>query len=117
MLNKAYDLNGNLTESSRKLAKIYTRTFDVATEMDLEEETHNETSSFDVLSRPVRTLSPDGTITSRVYNQSGLLDIMSANAKGEQDPQSDPSTWEQEVTAVEYNPRARSRVSRTATAP
>ncbi|KAH8654845.1 virulence plasmid 65kDa B protein-domain-containing protein, partial [Ilyonectria robusta] len=105
MLNKAYDWSRNLTESSRKLARIYTRTFDVATEMDLEEETHNETASFDVLSRPVRTFSPDGTITSRVYNESGLLDIMSVNAKGEQDPQSDPSTWEQEVTAVEYNPK------------
>lgn len=105
MLKKGYDWNGNLTESSKKLASIYTRTFDVATEMELEEETHNETASFDVLSRPVRTVSPDGTITSRAYNQSGLLDIMSVNVKGEQAPQSDPSAWEQEVTGVEYNPK------------
>lgn len=30
---------------------------------------------------------------------------MAIKAKGEQDPQSDPSAWEQEVTAVEYNPK------------
>jgi RHS repeat-associated protein len=99
-----YDWDGNPTRTRRKLATIYKDIFDVS-EAALEDEEFITQDDFDVLDRSIRSAAPDGTITSRVYNQSTQLDRMYVNTKGEFDPQSDPSSWSPIVTDSQYNAR------------
>lgn len=100
--NTDYDWYGNLTRSSRKLATNYKDVFDVSSAMSVDDEEHVSSDTFDVMRRSIRSISPDGTITSRVYNQSTQLDRMYVNTKGEL-PQGDSSTWTSIVTDVQYN--------------
>lgn len=102
VMNTDYDWAGNLTRSSRQLAVNYKDVFDVSGATPLEDESVTS-DTFDVLRRPIRSISADGTITSRTYNQSTRLDRMYVNTKGELDPQSDPSTWTPIVIDVQYN--------------
>ncbi|RKK82854.1 hypothetical protein BFJ68_g16267 [Fusarium oxysporum] len=104
-INVDYDWDGNLTKSRLRLAANYKEVFSVSSEMALEDEEFVNTTSFDAVSRPIRSIAPDGTITCRVYNQSTRLDRMHVNAKGELDPNSDPTTWRPIFTDVQYNPK------------
>jgi RHS repeat-associated protein len=100
-----YDLDGNVTRSTRRMAAEYKNVFNISSTMLLDSEPYVKSESFDVLRRSVRSVAPDGTITCRVYGQTTQLARMYVNVKGEHDPNSDPTTWTPILTHVQYNPK------------
>lgn len=98
-----YDWDGNIIASKRQLATEYKSVFAVSPTMPLDAQEFVTSATYDLLHRPIRSVAPDGTISSRVYNQSTQLDQLYVNTKGEKDQQSDQSTWMTVISSVEYN--------------
>ncbi|KLU89105.1 hypothetical protein MAPG_08081 [Magnaporthiopsis poae ATCC 64411] len=98
-----FDFKKNLTRSSRSLWTEYRDTVDVSDGPALESDVYETVISYDALSRPVRTVVPDKSITHRVYNESQHLDQMFVNVKSEHDPDSDPATWTPIMLGVDYD--------------
>ncbi|KPI41931.1 Mono(ADP-ribosyl)transferase SpvB [Cyphellophora attinorum] len=103
--NSDYDLAGNITHSLRKLSSNYKQTFGVSMDMPLEDGQHESTEEFDILRRPVRSNTSDGTITSRVYDQSTQLSTMYVNVDGQHAIDADPTSWTLVLNNVQYNAR------------
>ncbi|KAK4939447.1 hypothetical protein LTR10_020253 [Elasticomyces elasticus] len=101
--NTDYDWDENLTRSVHRLSSSYKDVFSVSSNMPLEEGEYITTNKFDILRRLIRSQAPDGTITSRIYNQSTQLNAMYVNSKSQQDLNADVRTWMEALGDVQYN--------------
>ena len=102
----AYDFKDNALSSGRQLATEYKKTLDWSTEIPLDEHIFRSDCSFDALNRPVVIVAPDKSKILHVYNETGKLEQVFANVRGEQS--SDQSTWTPFLTGVEYDAKGRS---------
>jgi RHS repeat-associated protein len=107
-----YDLQGNLTATTRQLALTYTQTPDwsslatlttVATIQAeasslLEAETFTTTTAFDALNRPATITTPDASVAIPTYNEANLLESLAIQIRG-------ASTATPFVTNLDYNAR------------
>lgn len=76
-----YDFKGNARASRRELAAVYRTAPDWSGPVALED-AFTVTTEHDALNRPVRTVTPDGTVTLRTYNEAGLLESVKAHVRG-----------------------------------
>ncbi|KAH8910495.1 SpvB-domain-containing protein [Coniochaeta sp. PMI_546] len=102
-VNETFDFKKNLTRSSRRLWTEYKNTVDISAVPVVEPETFTTEVTYDAMSRPVRTTSPDNSMTYRVYNESQHLDKMFVNVKGEHDAETNPTTWTPIILGVDYD--------------
>lgn len=72
---ESYHFTGASLKESRQMSTDYHQPNDwqAATGVDLEPDIYNHTYTYDALGRPTSHSTPDGSITSRTYNQRGLL--------------------------------------------
>ena len=96
--NLAFDFKGNLLSDSRELLEDYQDQVDwsLSPAPPLTGELFTVSSTFDALSRPVRLVSPDGSVIRPVYDDAGKLDQVSANLRG-------AATATPFVTNIDYN--------------
>ncbi|PVH76116.1 SpvB-domain-containing protein [Cadophora sp. DSE1049] len=99
-----YDLKGNISSSRRRFAIRYKDTLDWSLAVELEEDVYTSTATFDALNRQVSLTSPDSTTEFRLYNESGHVEKVHVNVRGEQ-PSQDPSLWLVMVRKVEHDAR------------
>lgn len=76
-----YDFKGNLLASTRLLSKDFRGTTDWNTTIDLEDETFEESMSYDALNRRIKVVLPDGTTNAYTFNERGLLRSISTKLK------------------------------------
>lgn len=103
-----YDFKGNLLQGNRRLAGEYRQTidwrqvddvlpFDAEAQIDLailetalepllEPDAHSTETTYDALNRPVTVTTPDSSTAVPVYNEANLLDQMSVNLRGADNP-------------------------------
>ncbi|HEX4982899.1 MAG TPA: SpvB/TcaC N-terminal domain-containing protein, partial [Ilumatobacteraceae bacterium] len=99
IVNDRYDLQGNLTQMSRRFATDYRRVPNwqsVDPDAALDAETFVTTQTFDGLNRVQTTTSPDGSVTRQEYNAANLLETVTVT-RG--------VTTEDLVRHIDYNAR------------
>ena len=80
--NLAFDFKGNLLTGTRRLAIEYRNMPDWSgpdPDSGLENEIFTNSSTYDALNRTLQATGPDGSITSLVYNEAGLLESVTVN--------------------------------------
>jgi RHS repeat-associated protein len=76
------DFKGNVLSASRQLLTDYRDEIDWTMSPTLESDTFTTETVYDALSRPVRTTTPDGSVSEPTYNERGLLSSMTVNLRG-----------------------------------
>jgi len=106
------DFKGNLLQSSRRLANVYTeilnwKPIERLIQLDeiakaaaslLEEEIFTNCTSYDALNRPISIVTPDNSETVPIYNVANLLEKIKVRLRGE-------SEWNPFVKNINYNAR------------
>ncbi|KAH9206572.1 virulence plasmid 65kDa B protein-domain-containing protein [Leptodontidium sp. 2 PMI_412] len=101
--NSHFDFKYNVLSNERQLAQNYKDILDWSGNVDLEPDIYTVTATYDALNRQVQTTAADGTITFRLYDDSGRLSKTYVNIRGEL-TSSDYLTWAPFLVQVEYNP-------------
>jgi RHS repeat-associated protein len=81
--HEAYDFKGNLLRVSRQLLADYTRLPDWSANPALEPETFTHATSYDALNRPRFLTLPDRSVVRPTYGESGLVQAIDVNLRGE----------------------------------
>jgi len=102
----AYDFKGNPTRTSRQLACAYSSTLDWSGEVPLEERVYISRTRYDALNRPTEIVAPDRSAIRSGYNESGLLQSVQANIRGETAADGS-AVWTPFVTNVDYDAKGR----------
>jgi RHS repeat-associated protein len=94
------DFQGNVASASRQLLAAYSGDVDWSSEPApaLGADTFTTATTYDALNRPVTITTPDGSLTSPVFNERSLLAQVSATLAGSQPPVS-------YVSSVSYDPK------------
>lgn len=100
---EAADFKGNILRNTRQLNVNYKETLDLSQSIALEDEIFQITSTYDALSRPVLTTSPDGTMTYLMYDESGSVDRAYVMVKDKDDPSSVPTSWTPMLLGSQFN--------------
>jgi RHS repeat-associated protein len=84
MKHLAYDFKANLLQSSRELTSDHAATpnWDGAAPVALQGVAHLTLTEFDAMNRPVRTTTPDGSVTTRHYDRAGYLSTVTVSIAG-----------------------------------
>lgn len=90
------DFKGNLLRSNRQLAQEYKQTLDWKNAPALEDQVFTTSTEYDALNRPIRSVSPDGSIYISEYNKANLLNAVSVHLR-------DAATATQFVNNIDYN--------------
>jgi RHS repeat-associated protein len=98
--NSAYDFKGNLLTASRQLLATFNSQVDWSQSPPMASPTELFTTSrtYDALNRPIMLTTPDGSVQSFGYNQTKLLQSVSANLGGA----STPTVF---VSDIDYDPK------------
>jgi RHS repeat-associated protein len=107
LTSEAYDFKGNLLRGARRLARDYKGLPDWAGEVPLEDGAFASSATYDALDRPVTATSPDGSVIRRTYDESGLLERVDANVRGE--TRDGAPLWTPLVAGIAYDARGRRR--------
>jgi RHS repeat-associated protein len=99
----AYDFKGNLLETRRRLAAGYRDITDWDGRVDLIEPEYVARTSYDALNRPVRSTTPDGSVTIPAYDAAGLPDRVDIVLHGD----TEATAF---VTRLEYDARGQRTV-------
>ncbi len=73
VLNPSYTIQGKPVTMSRQLVQAYETAVDWRTDVSLETDTYSSYFTYDALGQPLSETTPDGSITSNTYNQTGKL--------------------------------------------
>jgi RHS repeat-associated protein len=92
------DFQGNVASASRQLLAAYSGDVDWSSAPALGTDTFTTATTYDALGRPVAITTPDGSVTSPVFNERSLLAQISATLGGSSTPVS-------YVTSVSYDPK------------
>ncbi|KAN0108657.1 hypothetical protein V8E51_008399 [Hyaloscypha variabilis] len=99
-----FDFKGNLLRSERCFSQNYKTLVDWSQIVALEGETFVSTTTYDALNRIVTAITPDQSVAYRVYNETGRLEQIWVNLRGQQ-TSTDPTTWSSIITSSDYNAR------------
>lgn len=99
----ATDFKGNVLRSMRQLNANYRDFLDLSQDIELEQGVFTTSSTYDALSRPVRSVATDGTITYLTYDESGNMDQVFNMVEGRDDPSSNPTSWTAMVLESQHN--------------
>ncbi|GII61303.1 hypothetical protein Skr01_13880 [Sphaerisporangium krabiense] len=109
----AYDAQGNLARTTRRLTAGFQDLPDWSGDVELEARPHVSLTRHDALNRPVELTLPDGTVQRLAYNAANLLERLDATLPDIPDPGGRPDAEggaeggreETFVAGVEYNAR------------
>ena len=96
--SERYDFKGNLLNSARQLLADYKHEVDWSGTPELESEVYRTATTYDALNRATTVMTPDGSVAHPKYNEANLLESLSVNIRGSDDPT--PF-----VTYINYNAR------------
>jgi RHS repeat-associated protein len=102
--NSQYGMKGEIQQTSSQLTADYKGTVNWDDDVTLEPDQYMTQFHYDALSRLISQTTPDGTITTNTYNQSGLLDTVTLQYKD--------GTTQPIVNHIEYDTnRQRSQIT------
>lgn len=99
-----FDFKSNLLRSERRFAQNYKTTLDWSRAVALETNVSVSAFTYDALNRIVTATTADGSVTYRIYNETGRLEQVWVNLQG-QHSASDPTTWTSIISTSDYNAR------------
>jgi RHS repeat-associated protein len=96
--HERYDFKGNLVETSRRFLPAYGRAADWSRDtIPAGAPSFRRSVRFDALDRPVEEISPDGSITTRRFDEGGRLSAIDVDHKG--------GGAQAIIAAIDYNAR------------
>lgn len=95
ILNTAYSITGELLTTSRQMVTDYQTPANWNNQPDLDSNVYTTQATYDALGTPITQTTPDGTITTNTYDQSGRLTAV--------DVQFSDGTKQNIVSAIQYD--------------
>jgi RHS repeat-associated protein len=101
--NARYDFKGNLLSGGRQLLEDYKSDVDWSQSPELDKAVYTNSITYDALNRPILLTTPDASVAHPRYNESNLLEGLSVNLGGADEP----TVF---VTYVNYNAKGQREI-------